>query len=259
MLNKLKEAIKNHNYLASLARVSGGLLLLAGLFYVGANAPQWHLNYLEAKVGKVVIKVVKDEQAVSGGTGFHVKGKSGKTYILTNAHVCGVSDDGKEALIQIPNSDRFSKRKIIEVYKKHDLCLIEALDGYEGIEVADNIEPGDNVRAVGHPRLRPMRAALGEFLAISNISIATAELGSMEEATRCEETGGKVAQFMFSYYCIKNYDAMETTVTIFPGSSGSPLVNFSGNLVGVIFAGDNATNYGFAVPLVSVKDFLSIY
>lgn len=252
------QKIKN-NYKQLAIKTAKGLALLAGLLYLGANAPQWHLNWLESSVGKVVVKVVRDDQAISGGTGFHVKAKSGKTYILTNAHVCAVSEDGKEALIQIPKTDRFVKKKIIEVYKKHDLCLIEALEGYIGADLASSVEPGDNVRALGHPRLRPMRGALGEYLGDSDIQVVTAQLVYPEDALKCEQEGGQVMDWMFMSFCVKKYTAMETTVTIFSGSSGSPLVNFWGNVVGVIFAGDNKTNYGFAVHLDYVKDFLSVY
>ena len=255
MLEKLKKLF-NKNLHTNISLDALGLLTM---LVIGINAPSWHLSYIENKVGKVSVKVVKDNRAVSGGSGIHVQAPSGKAYILTNGHVCGVSDDGKEALIQVPNSDRFIKRRILEVYSKHDLCLIEGLDGYDGIELASGVNAGDGVLAVGHPQLRPLRAALGNYLTNSDIQIATGLISSQEEEDACVANKGTPVEAFIFYVCVKSYEAMETTVVIYPGSSGSALVNFWGNLVGVMFAGDGESHYGFAVPLSYVEDFLSTY
>lgn len=264
MLNRIKEFIKNHNFLASATKLVGTALFLGTLFYVGANAPQWHMHFIEHKVGRVVVKVVRDDSATSGGTGFHVKAKSGKSYILTNAHVCGVSADGKEALIQIPGTDRFIMRRIIEVYKKHDLCLIEGVIGYEGIEIADSVEPGSDLRVVGHPVLRPLRAALGTFLQESKITIMIGIVGAnLKDEADCKAQQGYTKEVMDLFgpvtICLQDFQAMETTAVIYGGNSGSPAVNFFAKLVGVVFASDNRMNQGFLVPLRFVTDFLSIY
>jgi hypothetical protein len=58
--------------------------------------------------------------------------------------------------------------------------------------------------------------------------------------------------------CI-NYDiSMLTTCQILGGSSGSPLFNNWGQVVGVMFAGSTElNNWGHAIPLTSIKEFLN--
>ncbi len=59
--------------------------------------------------------------------------------------------------------------------------------------------------------------------------------------------------------CLRQLKSILTTLGIYPGNSGSPVVNKYGNLVGVVFAGNNQTNYGYVIPLKQVREFLSIY
>lgn len=230
-----------------------GLMGVASIFYVGVQAPSWHLKYIENKVGRVTIKVLKEEKG-GGGSGFHVRTPKGKTYIMTNIHVCAGAKDSKgNVLVQLPHGGKFIKRKIVKEYSKHDLCLVEPVDGFNGIEVADKVTKGQELSVVGHPYLRPARVSLGQYLDDERISL----LVRAEDEVDCAKKKGHVEQInMFMRGCVKEYDSMETNITIFPGSSGSAVVNFFGQLSGVVFAGDNNTNYGFLVPLSFVKDFL---
>jgi S1-C subfamily serine protease len=240
--------------LAFVAKVAAVVFFIGVISYLAVKSPDWHADYLFNKVGKVVIKVVKDKKAISGGTGFHVIAPSGKTYIMTNKHVCGVRTEINFVWVSFPDKKRFVKRRIIDVSEKHDLCLIEALHNKEGIQIADSFTLGQRVRAIGHPGLRSLRASLGRYLAKVDIDIIVGMMVSQED---CDAVGGHL-RGLFSV-CVKSYEAVETNIVIFPGSSGSPAVNFTGDLVGVVFAGHRKTNYGYLVPLKYIKDFMEIY
>jgi len=243
----------------AVVKISVAVILTAVLFIVGAKAPELHTQFLRDKVGSVVIKIVTNNTAVAGGTGFHVVAPSGKVYILTNAHVCKLeTEEGTMALVAVPNSNRFVSRRIIEVSSNHDLCLVEALNDMPGVKLADEVQIGDAVRAVGHPLLRPLRVSLGKILDNTSIDLPVDVGISKEECTKLN--GNLIFNAYFNVaICFKPFTAVETDVIIFPGSSGSPVVNFWGHLVGVIFASDTRTHYGFMVPLKEVKEFLKIH
>lgn len=56
------------------------------------------------------------------GTGFHVKAKSGKTYILTNFHVCFLAD--KNGYMNALTDKTFQRVKVIRRSNFTDLCLL---------------------------------------------------------------------------------------------------------------------------------------
>jgi S1-C subfamily serine protease len=104
-----------------------------------------------------------------------------------------------------------------------------------------------------------MRAALGTLIQETTIQVVTGMIGSAEEEKQCLDRKGKIAMAFIFMVCVQDIVSIETNIVIFGGSSGSPVVDFFGRLVGVVFAGDNRTNYGYLVPIRYITDFLSAY
>lgn len=50
---------------------------------------------------------------------------------------------------------------------------------------------------------------------------------------------------------------MRVSAEIWPGSSGGPLVDLQGRVVGVVFALERATDYGLAIPVSDLRDALA--
>jgi len=48
-----------------------------------------------------------------------------------------------------------------------------------------------------------------------------------------------------------------TSLKIYPGHSGSPLLNEVGDVVGVAFAAQQSSDYGYIIPLEIVRGFLN--
>jgi S1-C subfamily serine protease len=227
-----------------------------------------HEAYLFKTVSKNIVRLVNTAHN-SGGTGFVVKAPSGKLYTLTNEHVCdlGKETGSLQAVIE-PKSyladNRFVSLRIIEKAKDTDLCILEAVPGLTGLTLGSQPEIGDNVNIVGHPFLEPRTLTRGQVTSFSFITIA---LDYNLPETECVDRGGAsfavndaVANFFgIMSICEKDVYAARTTASAFPGNSGSPVVNIYGNVVGALFAGNNATHFGYIVPLSSIKEFLRLY
>jgi S1-C subfamily serine protease len=241
------------------------LATLAIFGLVSAKGPQWHGDYIRSKVGSVTLKIVKDNTERSGGTGFHVRTEKGNDYILTNAHICEMAVNG-QVLAVTPDGKKRMNRRVIESSEDHDLCLVEGLPNMKGVPLAaKDPEIGELIGVVGHPALYPLTLSRGEFRGFTTIQLVVAVNVEKEE---CSKSNQKLIEmppdslefaFGLENICIQDFSAGGTSAMIFPGNSGSATVNFWGNLIGVIFAGDRRGSSGFFVPLKEIRKFLTHY
>lgn len=264
-------------------RLLSYMILSISVLYISAKAPEIHGSLIRTFVGEKVY-IIRDIPGGPGGTGFSVVASSGKTYIVTNAHVCGVSSDKRTVLVNTEDG-RHIRRKILEVSNKSDLCLIQGIDGVEGLKLGSEPRIGQIIAAVGHPSLMPITMSRGELIGKIDVPIARGIINDFsslppEEAnsTRsmvnpaalidpkdCMAPKNKVVKQIADLGFIRvefklclevTKDAYLTNMLIQPGSSGSPVVDFWGNVVGVAFASDSY-NWGSAVSIHDLKELLS--
>lgn len=188
------------------------------------------------------------------GSGFHVQAPNGKTYILTNKHVCNMAGPLK---VERYGDKVGVVRKVIAKYEKHDLCVMEALPGVKGIKISsDPAENGDHVYTLGHPRGDALNVAEGEKFDDKEIHLGEEP---QSDGTCAEGTIVEIPTiFGIFLICDVSKMAVQISSPTYPGNSGSAVVNRWGRLIGVIFAGSREVeNQGFAVGLEEIKDFLS--
>src|ERR1051325_3963011 len=250
------------------------LLLVSSLAYVALSAPQLHDAYLRQAVGSKVYKITTDDQQ-GAGTGFSVKVPSGQTYIVTNSHVCnGVLEAASvPGTVLVVNGQGAMRRRVIAISDKTDLCLIEGLPGVDGLSLASESDIGDNLTSFGHPLLEPLTSAKGEVIAKTDLQILDYVMKSGNEELdgplgakdgKCDlpknkieeqtvmgmsETGLIIAKIKLCTTIPKS--VYQTNMVLYPGNSGSPAVNALGHVVGVVFAIDGRTHYGY---IVNFKD-----
>lgn len=225
-------------------------LSIGGAIFFSGNIKDSYYRYY---IGDSVVRVM-NLQKTGGGSGFHVEAKSGKTYILTNAHVCEANTDGK---LLIEHNGEEMIRNVVKVYDQHDLCLIESMPEPEGVlEIAGGIEKGEDVVLIGHPGLRDLTLSHGEFIGQDVIEMVNDKIQSKEECSGKWITNPLLQMFGIPGLCVEKFVTSAVTTPAYGGNSGSPVVNKYGNVVGVLFAGSDQVNDSHMVPLNSVKDLL---
>ena len=166
------------------------------------------------------------------GSGF-VLDKAG--HILTNFHVVDGANRGIEVMLS--NKRRYPAR-VVGTDKVHDLALlqIDAPD-LQPVTLADSsqLNVGQKVYAIGNPF--GLSGTMTRGIISSIRSIRNADGAPIE-------------------------DAIQTDAAINPGNSGGPLLNSSGEVIGINTmiasnGADQSSGIGFAIPINSAKAVLA--
>ncbi|MGA2569309.1 MAG: trypsin-like peptidase domain-containing protein [Terracidiphilus sp.] len=166
------------------------------------------------------------------GSGF-VLDKAG--HILTNFHVVAGANRGIE--VQLYNKRRYSAR-VVGTDKSHDLALLQIdAPGLEPVTLADSsqLNVGQKVYAIGNPF--GLSGTMTRGIISSIRSIRNADGAPIE-------------------------DAIQTDAAINPGNSGGPLLNSSGEVIGINTmiasnGADQSSGIGFAIPINTAKAVLA--
>lgn len=208
------------------------------------------------------IAYVTDESESTGGTGFHVLAKSGQKYLVTNAHVCRSASKGKGVVyVRLQDEDSAIPRRVIQESPVTDLCLVEPLPLAVPISVAKGeLSNWEEIAAVGHPKLMPLTLSVGKTIAPQTIQVLVAMFPPPGTCVGPKYKEVDVPVFIFmAKACIMDIASIATTVQVMPGSSGSPVIDHDGSVVGVVFAGDEGVGWGFMIPAKDLCQFLSSY
>jgi S1-C subfamily serine protease len=228
-------------------------LLLLAILATSFCVPELKELYIRQMVGSQVFRLTNVEMT-GGGTGFVVKVPNSDPVIMTNSHVCeGILKNSKSSKILATQDGKKFYVKVIKIYRKHDLCAIEAPKGYSGLSVGSEPNIGQLISIVGHPRLRPLTISRGQIIGEDMVQIATKQVSSPDQCSRSEKA---VAVPFYGILCVKEYAATSTNARAMPGNSGSPVVDSLGRVVAVLFCSDNEIFDGGAVPLRFLQAFL---
>lgn len=163
--------------------------------------------------------------ARGAGTSFLVQAPSGKSYLLTNAHVCAIA-------AEVVSHLRNASITIIEASFDTDLCLIEAPAFMEApLSIADK-----------EPQAHEKVFVIGFGASLGNTITEGRWVGRLRRPVFSVNSPAYI------------------TAQVLPGNSGSPVLNGRGQVVGVVFASSGTImNRGLLVPLEDIKKFLELY
>lgn len=172
----------------------------------------------------VTIVMAVNDKPIAQGSGFLV---SPDGVVVTNYHVI---EAGNVAIVKFPDGTVFPVDGVLAADKVRDLAIIK-IHGktFRTLTLgnSDQIQVGEEVVAIGNP--------LSLESTVSN--------GIISAIRTSKEQGGKFLQ---------------TTAPISPGSSGGPLFNMAGEVVGInTMYLEGGENLNFAIPVNDAKLLLS--
>ncbi len=171
------------------------------------------------------------KQEVGGGSGFLV---SPDGLIITNQHV--VSDNNAEYTVFLNDGTKYNA-KVLARDSASDLAVIK-IDAsnlrYLDFANSDELKVGQTVIAIGN--------ALGEFRNTVSVGV----ISGLSRSITAGDGQGQSEQLE---------GVIQTDAAINPGNSGGPLLNISGQVIGVNVAiASGSENIGFALPANLAKD-----
>lgn len=162
-------------------------------------------------------------------TGFYLN-YFGKSYIMTNKHVCDSSKD-----LDMGDNIIFGNvvEKIIAIDTIHDLCLVTNSYHVGGLNLAAmDVKPLEKIILVGHPRGLELTVREGRLM-------------------------GTTTQVVPWITNLEPVRVHQISASAYGGNSGSPVTNEAGEVVGVLFAGiDTFPLEPFVVPHQYLVRFL---
>ena len=200
--------------------------LLAGGVVAQSGAPRKDIPSIARSANGSIVSIVmsdKSGQPVAQGSGFLVS-KDG--LIVTNYHVIA---EGSSAIVKLPDGAFYVVDGVLASDKTRDIAIVKAQgQKFRTLPLGDSdeVQVGEGVVAIGNP--------LSLESTVSN--------GIISGIREVKDEGGKYLQI---------------TAPISPGSSGGPLFNMAGEVIGITTLYlKGGENLNFAIPINEAKRLL---
>ena len=208
--------------------------------------PKNNIETLEASTVRIdIFEVIseKDVKVLGGGSGVILD----ENLIVTNCHVTNAAKTNERAIVFIKNinKDNYDTATMYKEAPEHDVCIVKK-DGRSEFSLKmkavkklikfEKLSRGDFVRSLGTPANLEGHTAQGEIQYLG--------------------TAGKSGENKYGDYTIADdTKIINHSATIAPGSSGGPLFDKNGYLIGLNTFGSPAWN--FAVSADHIKELLN--
>lgn len=204
------------------------LCLAAGVVAAQLAPPRKDIPAIAKAANGAIVSIItsdKDGKPVAQGSGFLV---SNDGVILTNYHVIA---EGSSAVVKLPDGAFYVVDGVLASDKARDIAVIKAHgQNFRTLPLgnSDQVQVGEDVVAIGNP--------LSLESTVSN--------GIVSGIRALEDEGEKYLQI---------------TAPISPGSSGGPLFNMAGEVIGITTMYlKGGENLNFAIPINSAKRLLGV-
>lgn len=246
------------------AKAAKRLMLVAGISIVGTGSiilmtpvvvKPIHTAFvnlmLENSVYKLNMKYRSTGVAAGTATGFVTRTSTGRVVMVTNSHVCGLLR-GKTLFPGQRDTQVFLEdgRELttLRVDYGNDLCVMNLpgrVDAETPLQVSKTAPEVDSlIYVLGHPVGGPLRFVSGTKLVDDKDLNAIGELLTVQKnfpTIKCVI----IDRIIYQVCGVYRQSAL-ITAQIFPGNSGSPVVNWLGNVVGVVWGYNPNEKLGYA-------------
>lgn len=209
------------------------LLLTASCSSLQLPELENQFNSRRALANSIVLVSVENETRSSSATAFAFKNTKNGTELLTNKHVCRFGDDAKYTLTAADGS------KYKATFKRYsdsvDVCILSTDAFITRLKLSTyDAHSGDEILTIGAPQ---------GVLAQYNKGF----VGGYKFIQLDQEDNSFVIAFIAQF----------VSCAVYPGSSGSPVFNSYGRVVGIVFAGQRGSDHmSLLVPISLVHQFL---
>ncbi len=195
------------------------ILGIAGLALVLSACALTPQQIFERSAPAIVRIEARSQEGDALGTGFAISERR----IATNLHVI---DGAEEAFIQLVDGSRFRVRRVIAYDELQDLAILEtAARGFSPLRLAesDELKQGERIYAIGNP--------LGLDYTITE--------GLFSGRRRFRNAG--------------DLELLQVSADLSEGSSGGPLLNERGEVIGIATRVLRDGGYGLGVPVSALR------
>lgn len=257
-----------------------GLITVASVIFVIfaiLTIPDMHQYYIGVYSGSKTVLVWDmhpNSQLQMGGTGFHVKAPSGRTYLITNRHVCEDSVDGQHMSVTYNESE--FRVKILKTVQE-DICVLEPIPGVRGFRTASTWQGWGKIYTVGFPGLHDYVYHEGYRMALK---AATHSIRILHDGETTDHWSKRFDSSIKEKHCNwpnqtrewfrddsvtppERVEMCQTTLPIIRttmravgGASGSPVMNKFGQIIGIVAIRYNKLLLSGAIPVEYINKAL---
>lgn len=195
--------------------------------------------------------LIETSSSTSQGSGVVVDISDGYCFVLTNYHVVATANGFSKQSIKV--EDPWGNEYEANVYKNKNSSSAAIDPSYDLALIYFKYQPTTEMKleeiafANNDPKSEENVISLGTPNGQQN-SITYGKVLSYQKLNNSEDSDEKV-----------EFDIIYHSALIYHGSSGGPLVDTSGKLVGLNFAGFENNHYGCAIPLSKIIEFMGKY
>lgn len=197
-------------------------------------------------------------RGVMGGmcTGVEVVAPSGKVYTLTAGHCTALVREG--SMIAKTEDGAVSHIQVVAEDPTSDLLLLEAVASPRPLDVAGKISRFQHLRLFSHGNGYKTWESDGHVIDETPIAAPIFSIKDQRDWIHClSEPKYSPSGDLLNVECVLTPEEVATSITATPGSSGGPVVNDRGDLVGICSA--ISPPFTFQVKLTDITKFLAKY
>lgn len=189
------------------------------------------------RLAPAVVSILCESRGMStsAGTGMIITSDG---YILTNKHVV---DEARSITVITDNNDTFENVKLVGTDPTNDIAILKI----SGAENLPTVTLGDSKSIIIGQQVIAIGNALGQYQNTITSGIVSG-------------LGRSLTAYSSDYSMSEQLsDMIQTDAAINAGNSGGPLVNATGEVIGINTAvSSEGSNLGFAIPISSVKGLI---